>query len=67
LEDEARKIASFKDPDGCAQLRLLLQEFERGIKMLSKEKEKQYKTMRQSLRLLEGMEEERIEKFNLEK
>jgi hypothetical protein len=35
--------------------------------MLSKEKEKQYKTMRQSLRLLEGIEEERITKFNLDK
>lgn len=42
----------------------MLQDFEKGIKFLSKEKEKQYKSMRQSLRLFEGMEDERIEKFN---
>lgn len=56
LRDEAMKVQSFKDPNGCVEFRKVLQDFEQDIVYLTKEKDKQYKAMRLSLRLMEEME-----------
>lgn len=63
LKEESQKLQSFKDPEGCTDLRVILQDFEHNIKNLHKEKEIQYKNMRLSLRLLETMEQDRKTKF----
>ena len=59
LKEETDLITSFKDPDGMQKFRVVLQDMENDIKYLSKEKELQYKSMRQSLRLMEDMTLER--------
>ena len=56
-------MQSFKDPEGCVSFRKILQDFELNIKSLHKEKEIQYKHMRQSLRLFEQLEKSRKTKF----
>lgn len=50
-------MASIRDPEGCTELRLHLQDLERDVKGLEKEREGQYKQMRLMLRLLEDTDE----------
>ena len=38
LKLESEKVQSFKDPEGCVQLRILLQDFENNINKITKEK-----------------------------
>lgn len=38
LQLESAKVESFKDPEGCVQLRVLLQDFEQNIRNITKEK-----------------------------
>jgi hypothetical protein len=38
LKLESAKVESFKDPEGCVQFRMLLQDFEQNICKITKEK-----------------------------
>ncbi len=38
LKMESKKVESFKDPEGCVQFRILLQDFENNINKITKEK-----------------------------
>ena len=56
-------IANFKDPEGCSEFRILLQDFDNNIKNILKEKKKQAAVFEQSMQLFDMAEKERKMKF----
>jgi hypothetical protein len=49
LHTESSLIQSFKDPEGLTAFRLLLDNFDHNLRFISKEKESQYKNMKNAI------------------
>jgi hypothetical protein len=46
-------IANFKDPEGCHEFRILLQDFDRNISSISKENKRAASLMQRSLEIFD--------------